>query len=204
MDLSSLNAVMQRVADIEYRLGMRRRPGGNTSFQSMLDEQIKASSAKRGSDGKAVNPTAAVSNTARTNPSAPVSGVSSATGLDAGYHDVIAAAAQKYNVDPALVSAVAEVESGFHQDAVSEAGAVGIMQLMPDTAATLGINPYDANQNIDGGAKYLSQLLQSFGGDIKKAVAAYNAGPQAVRDHGGVPPYGETEAYVDSVLDLYK
>ena len=204
MDLSSLNAVMQRVADIEYRLGMRRRPGGNTSFQSMLDEQIKSSSAKRGSDRTAVNPTAAVSNTARTNPSAPVNGVASATGLDAGYHDVIAAAAQKYNVDPALVSAVAEVESGFHQDAVSEAGAVGIMQLMPDTAATLGINPYDANQNIDGGAKYLSQLLQSFGGDIKKAVAAYNAGPQAVRDHGGVPPYGETEAYVDSVLDLYK
>ena len=204
MDLSSLNAVMQRVADIEYRVGMRRRPGGNTSFQSMLDEQMKSSSAKRGSDGNAVNPTTAASNTSRTNPSAPFNGVASATGLDAGYHDVIAAAAQKYNVDPALVSAVAEVESGFHQDAVSEAGAVGIMQIMPDTAATLGINPYDAQQNIDGGAKYLSQLLQSFGGDIKKAVAAYNAGPQAVRDHGGVPPYGETEAYVDSVLDLYK
>jgi soluble lytic murein transglycosylase-like protein len=201
MDLSSLNAVMQRVADIEYRLGMRRRPGGNTSFQSMLDEQMKSSSSK---NGNAVHQTAPTSAAAMATPSNLAGAVSSATGLDAGYHDVIAAAAKKYNIDPALVSAVAEVESGFHQEAVSDAGAVGIMQLMPETASTLGVNPYDANQNIDGGAKYLSQLMQSFGGDIRKAVAAYNAGPQAVRDHGGVPPYGETEAYVDSVLDLYK
>ena len=205
MDLSSLHAVVQRVADIEYRLGMRRRPGGNTSFQSMLEEQMKSADARKTANGNNARQTAPAVNSAyRSNPSNPVAEVSQTTGLDAGYHDVIAASAKKYNIDPALVSAVAEVESGFHQDAVSDAGAVGIMQLMPDTAASLGINPYDANQNIDGGAKYLSQLLQTFGGDIRKAVAAYNAGPQAVRDHGGVPPYGETEAYVDSVLDLYK
>lgn len=205
MDLSSLHAVVQRVADIEYRLGMRRRPGGNTSFQSMLEEQMKSADARKTANGNNARQTAPTVNSAyRSNPSNPVAGVSQTTGLDAGYHDVIAASAKKYNIDPALVSAVAEVESGFHQDAVSDAGAVGIMQLMPDTAASLGINPYDANQNIDGGAKYLSQLLQTFGGDIRKAVAAYNAGPQAVRDYGGVPPYGETEAYVDSVLDLYK
>ena len=78
------------------------------------------------------------------------------------------------------------------------------MQLMPDTAASLGVNPYDAAQNIDGGAHYLRQLLDSFGGDVKKAVAAYNAGSQAVRDYNGVPPYKETENYVDEVLDLYR
>ena len=77
------------------------------------------------------------------------------------------------------------------------------MQLMPDTAASLGVNPYDKKQNIEGGAKYLREMLDSFDGDICKAVAAYNAGPQAVRDYGGVPPYRETQNYVNKVLDLY-
>ena len=123
---------------------------------------------------------------------------------DSVYFDTIQRAAQKYGVDPKLVSAVAEVESGFNPEAISSAGAVGIMQLMPETAASLGVNPYDARQNIEGGTHYLRQLLDSFHGDIRQAVAAYNAGPQAVRDYGGVPPYGETQTYVDSVLDLYR
>ena len=75
---------------------------------------------------------------------------------------------------------------------------------MPDTAASLGVNPYDEQQNIDGGTKYLKGLLDSFGGDVKKAVAAYNAGSQAVRDYNGVPPYRETQNYVNKVLDLYQ
>ena len=202
MDLSSINSVMRRVADIEYKIGMKRKPGGNTSFQSRLEQALHPSKAKA-ADAKAP---AAVHETksAAVNPSNPVAAPAATSGMDAGYYTAIRAAAAKYNIDPALVSAVAEVESGFHQDAVSKSGAVGIMQLMPDTASTLGVNPYDAEQNIEGGAHYLSQLLESFGGDTRKAVAAYNAGPQAVRDYGGVPPYGETEAYVDSVLDLYK
>ena len=113
-------------------------------------------------------------------------------------------AAGKYGVDPKLVSAVAEVESGYEQGAVSATGAVGVMQLMPETAESLGVNPYDAAQNIDGGAKYLKQMLDAFGGDVRKAVAAYNAGPEAVREYGGVPPYSETQQYVSSVLDLYR
>ena len=101
------------------------------------------------------------------------------------------------------MSAVAETESGGNQDAVSAAGAIGVMQLMPDTAAGLGVNPYDKQQNIEGGARYIRQMLDTFGGDVQKAVAAYNAGPQAVRDYGGVPPYRETQNYVNKVMDIY-
>ena len=88
--------------------------------------------------------------------------------------------------------------------AVSATGAVGVMQLMPETAESLGVNPYDAEQNISGGAQYLKQMLDTFDGDLRKAVAAYNAGPEAVREYGGVPPYSETQQYVSSVLDLYR
>ena len=113
-------------------------------------------------------------------------------------------AAQKYGVDNRLVDAIAQVESGKNQKAVSPAGAIGVMQLMPDTAAELGVNPYNIKENIDGGAKALRGLLDSFGGDVKKAIAAYNAGPNAVRKYGGVPPYAETQNYVNKVLDLYQ
>ena len=116
---------------------------------------------------------------------------------------MIQAASEKFGVDPRLLSAVAETESGGNQDAVSAAGAIGVMQLMPDTAAGLGVNPYDKQQNIEGGAKYIRQMLDTFGGDVQKAVAAYNAGPQAVRDYGGVPPYRETQNYVNKVMDIY-
>ena len=117
---------------------------------------------------------------------------------------IISAAAQKYNVDPKLVAAIAQTESGGNQAAVSSAGAVGIMQLMPDTAAALGVDPYNKQQNIDGGTKYIRQMLDTFNGDVKKAVAAYNAGPQAVKDYDGVPPYQETQNYVNKVLDIYR
>jgi soluble lytic murein transglycosylase-like protein len=113
-------------------------------------------------------------------------------------------AARDQNVDARLVNAIAQAESGGDQSAVSPVGAIGVMQLMPDTAAGLGVNPYDKKQNIEGGAKYLREMLDTFGGDVKKAVAAYNAGPAAVKAYGGVPPYPETQAYVDRVLDLYR
>lgn len=117
---------------------------------------------------------------------------------------MIKAAANKYNVDPQLVAAVAQTESGGRQEAISPAGAIGVMQLMPETAAGLGVNPYDKQQNIEGGAKYLREMMDTFGGDVQKAVAAYNAGPQAVKDYNGVPPYRETRDYVNHVLDIYR
>jgi len=91
----------------------------------------------------------------------------------------------------------------FAEDAL-RAGAVGVMQLMPETAAGLGVNPYDMKSNVEGGAKYLREMLDTFDGDVKKAVAAYNAGPNAVKAYGGVPPYAETQNYVSSVLDIYR
>lgn len=116
---------------------------------------------------------------------------------------LIEAAARKYNVDPRLVSAVAETESNGNQDVISSAGAVGVMQLMPSTAASLGVDPYNKQQNIEGGTKYIRQMLDTFGGDVQKAVAAYNAGPGAVKKYGGIPPYKETQNYVNKVMDIY-
>ena len=117
---------------------------------------------------------------------------------------MLEAAADKYNVDPNLVKAIATAESDWDQNAVSHVGAIGVMQLMPETAAGLGVDPYDERENIEGGAKYIRQMLDTFDGNVRKAVAAYNAGPGAVKRYGGVPPYSETQNYVGRVLDLYE
>lgn len=114
--------------------------------------------------------------------------------------DIFSTAANKYGVDVNLLKAVAKAESGFNANAVSSCGAEGIMQLMPSTAASLGVsNAFDPEQNIDGGAKYLSGLLNKYG-SAKLAVAAYNAGSGSVDKYGGVPPYKETQNYVKRVL----
>jgi len=113
--------------------------------------------------------------------------------------DMITAAAQKYGVDPQLALSVAHAESNFNPAARSPKGAIGTMQLMPATAQSLGVDPTDPAQNIDGGVRYLAQLSKQFNGDPKLIAAAYNAGPGAVTQHGGVPPYAETQAYVSKV-----
>jgi soluble lytic murein transglycosylase-like protein len=114
--------------------------------------------------------------------------------------EAIHAAAQRHQIDERLVTAVARQESGFNPTAVSPKGARGVMQLMPGTARALGVDASDLNGNIDGGAGYLAQMMRRFGGDKVKALAAYNAGPEAVERYGGVPPYAETISYVDSIL----
>ena len=117
------------------------------------------------------------------------------------YASEIAAAAQRQGVDPALLTGLIRAESNFDPGATSPAGAQGLTQLMPGTAASLGVtNPLDPAQAIEGGARYLRQQLDRFGGDAAKALAAYNAGPGAVERFGGVPPYAETQAYVRKVL----
>lgn len=112
----------------------------------------------------------------------------------------ISSVAATYALDPKLVEAVAWRESRFRPEARSAKGAIGVMQLMPDTARALGVNPVDVSQNIHGGALYLRRMLAEFDGDVRLALAAYNAGPNAVRKYGGVPPYAETKAYVASIL----
>jgi hypothetical protein len=118
---------------------------------------------------------------------------------------LIVRTAQRYGVDPALALALAKAESNFDLDATSHKGAIGVMQLMPETAKSLGVaNPYDPAENIDGGIRYLRQLIERFGGNIVLAVAAYNAGPNAVRRYGGVPPYPETQTFVRKVLAYWE
>lgn len=117
----------------------------------------------------------------------------------------IAAAAKKHELDPALLSAVVSQESGFQPRAISRAGAMGLMQLMPETARALGVrDPFDPAQNIDGGATYLRGLIDRYHGRLDLALAAYNAGPGAVDHFGGVPPYPETQAYVKNILATYR
>jgi soluble lytic murein transglycosylase-like protein len=126
--------------------------------------------------------------------------VPGASGGDGPYKAEIDAAAAKYGLDPALLRGLIRQESNFNPNAGSPAGAQGLCQLMPGTAAALGCtNVHDPAQNIDAGARYLRQQLDAFGGDVSKALAAYNAGPGAVTRYGGVPPYAETQNYVRQV-----
>lgn len=112
--------------------------------------------------------------------------------------------AQQYSIDPRLVQAIITVESNFDPSAVSRAGAQGLMQLMPDTAARYRVeDPFDPQANIEGGLRYLRDLFRMFPGDLRHVLAAYNAGEGTVQQYGGIPPYPETQRYVERVLTLY-
>lgn len=124
-----------------------------------------------------------------------------AAGASANYDSLIEQAAARNGIDPAVLHGLIQQESGFNPHATSSAGALGLTQLMPGTAASLGVTePLDPAQSIEGGARYLGEMLRDFGGNTEKALAAYNAGPGAVQRYGGVPPYAETQQYVSKVL----
>jgi soluble lytic murein transglycosylase-like protein len=130
----------------------------------------------------------------------PQATTTAAPAVPAEVERAIADSARRHAVSAPLAQAVAWQESHFRQTAVSPKGALGVMQLMPGTARKLGVDAADLRGNIDGGVTYLAQMLQRFEGDLPRALAAYNAGPEAVTRYGGVPPYAETQAYVRAIL----
>ena len=130
-----------------------------------------------------------------------VFGESGKTELDVPYADQIQNAARTYRLDPTLVAGVIAVESNFNSRAVSRKSALGLMQLLPGTAAQMAVrNAFDPAQNIDGGTRYLKQLLDRYSQNLTLALAAYNAGPQRVDFYRGIPPFAETHSYIDKVL----
>ncbi len=132
---------------------------------------------------------------------APVRPAAKAVSAPASAQPLLDRAGQASDLSPRLLEAIAYVESRFRHSAISPKGAIGMMQLMPATADDLGVAPRDPAQNARGGAAYLRQMLAMFDNNVELAVAAYNAGPNAVRKHKGVPPYAETRAYVAAVMD---
>ncbi len=126
----------------------------------------------------------------------------SPAGAESGeYESLIDQAAARNGLDPAVLHGLIQQESGFDPNAASSAGAAGLTQLMPGTASSLGVaNPLNPAESIEGGARYLGEMMSKFGGNTSDALAAYNAGPGAVEQYGGVPPYAETQSYVSKVL----
>lgn len=198
---------LQKINEIQSRVPLKMNtPQNSTSFQSVLDTVTSAITSdsnaidKEGND-RTLDLTRAKA--ARANSTAVIP--ADKAKLMEMINVNIDASSKKYGVDPNLIRAVIQQESSYNPDSLSHTGAQGLMQLMPGTADALGVkDPWDISQNIEGGTKYIRDQLQTFNGDIKLALAAYNAGLGSVKKYNGIPPYEETQDYVVKVLDYYK
>ena len=187
----SVEAVLARVNELQQMIaGQAAAPPAQHTSTATFASQLQTASTSASITGTA--PATDAANVTATG--------ASELPADVPYGAQITAAAKKYGLDPALLAGLVKQESGFNPNAGSPAGARGLTQLMPGTAAGLGVtNVLDPAQSLDGGAKYLKAQLDAFGGDVARALAAYNAGPGAVQRYGGVPPYAETQNYVRAV-----
>lgn len=195
--------MQQKISDIQGRLPLSIRSGNQgTTFSNILNEAVT----------KTVNPVISLDTSKKVYPK--VSGSYEAhyplltseeiSALMPVINDTISVAAERYGVEESMIRAIIKQESSFQPYALSTSGAMGLMQLMPKTAALLSVDdPYDIEQNISGGTRFFKAQLDAFGGDIQLALAAYNAGPNNVRKYGGIPPFTQTQNYVKNIIGYY-
>ncbi|MGB3101550.1 MAG: lytic transglycosylase domain-containing protein [Psychrobacillus psychrotolerans] len=214
MDIQSLKVLME--INAMQTLGSVQSSQNDSSnpslFSDMLGQVLQASTGSQTNEdissllysGKSPIFVPSSVNSAQSNLADLISSYSTPTTNGTDYDEIIKRAAEKYNVPEKLISSIIKQESNFNPSATSSAGASGLMQLMPGTAKYLGVtNSLDPEQNIMGGAKYISQMLTKFDGNIETALAAYNAGPGAVKKYAGIPPYKETQNYVQKVMNNF-
>lgn len=209
---SSLNLALARVNYIEQGFSALEKIAGNNSaikniesdFKKILDD--KANSLKEIENDKKIKPSDVLEEDLKPEIKEAVE-LKSKIDLKAqstNIDEIVETFSNKYGIDGDFIKAIIKQESGFNQNATSKKGAMGLMQLMPKTAESLGVlDAYNPTQNIEGGVKYLKSLLDKFDNNRELALAAYNAGPSAVKKYGGIPPYKETQNYVNSIMDTY-
>ncbi len=185
VEISGLDIAIRRMQSIERQFATLSNIGSvpDVDFQSILDAKINTSR-NENSQSKVFSPQSP---------------------QRAEIEGLIEKYSARNGLDKDFVKALVKQESGFNPNATSKCGAMGLMQLMPATAQGLGVtNPYDIEQNIAGGTKYLRSMIDRFQGNEQLALAAYNAGPNAVKKYGGIPPYQETQNYVKNVMSMYQ
>ena len=195
--LNSLQNIDMRLNPAETQTAQKTE---NNDFQSVLESKIEEAKKSDIAPAKEISEEIKVEKKDAVNLKSKIDLLSQASNID----EIVETFSQKYEVDSDLIKAIIKQESNFNEKATSKKGAMGIMQLMPQTAKSLGVeNPYNPWENVEGGVKYIRELLNKYDNDEQLALAAYNAGPGAVKKYGGIPPYKETQNYVKNIMETY-